>query len=400
MTRAPRVLHVVTHPMTARHLSRGQYAWMRERGFETALAASPGEDLEIVCQREGIRVFPVPMSRGIDPLGDVRTLVAVAGVVRSWRPDVVNASTPKAGLLGMLAARIGRVPVRIYTLRGLRLETSTGWTRALLARTESLAAASSHAVFAVGPSLAERYLELGFTPGSKVRVIGPGSSNGVDVERFADPDEQTVRRLADRLGIDVAEPILGFVGRLTRDKGIEDLLAVFDRVREPMPSIRLLLVGEFESGDPLSPNLLDRIRRDSAIVHAGFAPDAAPYYHLMNVLAFSSRREGFPNVPLEAAASGVPVAGFRATGTVDAVVNGVTGTLVEPGDVEGLARAILEYFRNPEFKEAHGRAGRDRVRREFRPEVVWSALLAEYDRLLAEAGRTRPRGAVQAVPAC
>ena len=383
----PRLLYVVTHAMTARHLLRGQLAWMQARGFEVAVASSPGVDLDVVAEREGVQVFPVAIPREIDPITDLRAVAALRRVMAEWQPDIVNAGTPKAGLLGMMAARAARVPVRIYTLRGLRLETTDGLTRSILRTTERVASACAHEVVAVSHSLAARYVALGLAPEPKVRVLGAGASNGVEVERFAAPDPDEVAELRARVGLPDGVPVVGFVGRFTRDKGIVELVEAFERVRSDVPDVRLLLVGAFEDGDPVPPATVERIESHPAIVQAGFMSDPAPTYALMDVLSFPSYREGFPNVPLEAAAAGLPVVGFQATGTVDAVDDRETGALVEVGDAAGLADVLATYLADDDLCARHGAAGRARVRRSFTPERVWEALLAEYDRLIAAAGR-------------
>lgn len=383
----PRLVYIVTHPMTARHLLRGQLRSLRRRGFEVILVTSPGPDLEVAAEREGVRVEVVPMAREMAPWRDLRALTRLTRLLRRLTPDLVNAGTPKAGLLGMLAARRARVPVRIYTLRGLRLETARGWRRAVLKLTERLACRSAHRVVAVSDSLRSRCLELGLAPPEKVEVLGPGSSNGVDVERFAPRPERRARgrELARKLGIPVRAPVVGFVGRLTRDKGIGDLLAAFDRLRKMVPETRLLLLGEPEPGDPPPPQVQGRLDGDPRIHRAGFVPDTAPWYPVMDVVAFPSRREGFPNVPLEAAAAGLPTVGYRVTGTVDAVEDGVTGRLVAPEDTEALAAALAAYLTDPKLGQRHGEAARQRAEGSFRRERVWERWAALYRRMLEKA---------------
>lgn len=369
--------------MSARLLLRGQLSWMRQAGFDVAVVASPGPDLEAVAAREAVETIAVPMAREINPRADLASLRALVGVIRRWRPDVVNAGTPKAGLLGMLAARAAGVPVRIYTLRGLRLETTCGAKHAVLFAAERLASAAATHVVAVSQSLGARYVSLGLAPARKVVVLGKGSSNGVEAGRFAYADPSVLHALRAELGLPESAPVVGFVGRFTRDKGLNELARAFEALSAADPSVRLLLVGDFERGDPLPPETEHLLRSHPNVHCTGFVPDTAPYLHLMDVLAFPSHREGFPNVVLEAGAAGVPVVGACATGVVDAVVDGQTGTLVPIGDAAALCEALGRYLSDQTLRDAHGREGRNRVRRDFQPEAVWAALAALYREALS-----------------
>lgn len=378
-----RLLYVVTAPVTARVLLRGQLAYMRRAGFDVSVACAPGAELAEVREREGVDVHEVPLAREIEPAKDVRGLAALVALMRRLRPTIVNASTAKGGLLGMLAARAVRAPIRLYLVRGLRLETATGATRRILTATEHVAASCAHRIVCVSPSLRDKYVESGFASREGTVVLGDGTSNGVDPARFAVDDavRERARVLRRELGISEGAPVIGFVGRLVRDKGIAELVEAFEIVRRRWPDARLLAVGAGFAGDHPDDELARVVTRPGVCV-VGHVRKLAPYYAMMDVLAFPSHREGFPNVPLEAAAAGLPVVGARATGVVDAVQDGTTGRIVDIGDARALAEALSAYVGDPVLRAAHGAAGRARVERAFRHEIVWERWRDEYLRLL------------------
>jgi glycosyltransferase involved in cell wall biosynthesis len=390
--RRPRLVYVVTHPVTADVLLRGQLGFMREHGFDVTVIGSPGPELDRVRERERVETLGIPMLRHNDARQDAISLVNLTRALRRLRPDIVNAGTTKAGLLGMIAARAVSVPIRIYLLRGLRLETASGLMRQVLGVTERIASACAHDVTCVSPSLLRLSVDGGFIPARKACVIASGSSNGVDTERFrrtAELRQQGAALLAER-GIGPHDPVVGFVGRLARDKGIHELLDAFEVVRRESPAAKLVLLGGDLANEVGEPELVARVRATPNVVTTPTIADLAPYYARIDVLAAPTYREGFPNVLVEAASAEVPVVAFRSTGVVDAVVDGETGVLVAQGDAAGLAEGVLGYLRSPERSRAHGRHARQRTEKLYERHAVWAAWLEAYRARLQRLGLPLP----------
>jgi glycosyltransferase involved in cell wall biosynthesis len=385
-----RIVHVVTSSLTVR-LMTGQPDYLSRVGFEVIVVSSPGEELR-TARCSGAETVAVTMAREIAPWQDLLALWALLKLMRQLRPTVVNFSTPKAALLAAIAARLVNVPVRIYLLRGLRFETATGLKRKVLLLSERIGCACAHRVICVSESLRQKAIELGIVDAGRTVVLASGSSNGVDARRFAGTPEALERgaRLRRELGIPLGAPVVGFVGRLTRDKGISELVEAYLELRTKIPDLKLLLVGDLEEGDPVPPRIRRCLEGEEGIFRAGFVQDPADYYHAMDVLALPTYREGFPTVVLEAHAAGKPVVAARATGVVDAVVDGVTGILVPVGDAKALAGALALVLGDRNFAAGLGLAGRERVLREFRQEMIWDALAQEYLQLLQAEGLSVP----------
>lgn len=386
MTQQNKLVHIVTSPMTAWAFLRGQLRFMKERGFDVTLISAPGWELNEIAQQEGVEPIAVPMLREPAPWSDSVTLARMTKLLRRLRPQIVHCGTPKACLVGGLAARCAGVSARVMTLHGMRADGLTGPKRQLMLFLERLSCASAQRVYCVGESLRARALELRLSSASKLRVLGAGTANGIDVQRFARTPALLERSqaLRARLHVPADASVVGFVGRLVRDKGVDELIGAFGELKREFPNLILLLVGPLENYDGLDPELRTRITGDPQIVHTGFLEDTESAYPLMTVLALPTYREGFPYVPMEAAAMEVPVVATRVTGCVDAVVDGRTGTLVPPRDAAALATALATYLRDASLCRQHGQAGRARVENEFRPEPIWQLLYEEYCEMLGE----------------
>jgi lipopolysaccharide/colanic/teichoic acid biosynthesis glycosyltransferase/glycosyltransferase involved in cell wall biosynthesis len=396
-THAPiRLVHITTVPQTLYFL-RGQVASMKSRGIEVTAVSSPGPELQKFADMEGVPVHAVEMPRKITPLGDLVALVRLVRLFRKLRPDIVHAHTPKGGLLGMIAAWIVGVQGRLYTMHGLPLETAKGLKRTLLRWTERISCLLARRVRAVSDSLRRRAAAEGVCRAERITVLGAGTVNGVDAERRFVPSpcpyEAAVARRACSIPSEVR--VLGFVGRLVRDKGVEDLAAAWTELREQFPDLHLVIAGTFEPRDPVSTATRDLLRSDPRVRLVGHVESMRSLYSIMDVVALPTYREGFPQVPLEAAAMERPVVATRVTGCVDAVVDGETGTLIGAGEPHELAMAIGAYLEDPALRRAHGTAGRERVLRDFRPETLWQLTHREYLDVL---GRGGPRTSRPSAP--
>jgi glycosyltransferase involved in cell wall biosynthesis len=364
---------------------QGQPEYFQNSGFDvTVLCPEKRSGEWEVARPDGVRVLEVPMEREISPMRDIRSAWHLWGILRSLRPTVTNVGTPKAGLLGGFAAWLTRVPCRFYTLHGLRFETTTGFKRKLLIYAERLACRFAHRVVCVSHSVRKKAIASGLVDRDRALIFGAGSCNGVDVARFA-PTPQRMRRAADlrhQFRIPADAPVVLFVGRLTCDKGVAELMEAFLQLEIRFPKLRLLLVGSFEDGDPLPADIRQRLESHERVILAGPVNDPAPYYAVANVLVLPSHREGLPTVVLEGHAAGKPVIGAAATGIVDLLADGETGLLFPVGDVSALAEAIARLVDDKALARKLALAGQELVKRKFRQELIWAALRREYLKVL------------------
>lgn len=376
----PHIVVGITSAQTCLVL-RGRLRTLREAGFRVTLVSSPGELLSVTSAQEGVESVAIPMHREIAPLSDLVALLRLCWLLWRLNPDMTEFSTPKAGLLGSIAALLCRVPVRVYFLRGLKLEATIGIKQKILLAAERIASVCSHSVLCNSDSLLKLALVLRIAPESKLRLLGNGSSNGVDVDRFhPGPD-----RLRERLGLPLDAHVVGFVGRLTRDKGVPELVEAFDAILAVKPNAHLLLVGWFDAAeDALDPALRLRIQCHPRIHVTGYVADTALYYRVMDVMVLPTWREGFPNVVLEAAATGIAVVTTLATGSRDAVVPEVTGLLIPPGYPVAIFESVMSLLSDPERCRKMGWAARAWVLEHFVNEQVLGRTVEYYMSLIEQ----------------
>jgi glycosyltransferase involved in cell wall biosynthesis len=379
------LVHVTTVPDSLIFF-RGQVRYLKEKGVQVHVVSSPGALLTETGTKENIPVHSIAMAREINLQKDLRALAQLFFLFKFLKPDIVHAHFPKGGLLGVIAARMARVPIVIYGMRGLRFDTANGIARKILYYAEALSCRLADQVICNSFAIWNRAIAFRLCGKDKIRVLGAGSSNGVDAEDRFNPlklPSNLRGEMRQRYEIPADSLVLGFVGRIVRDKGIVELTEAWSILSKKFPSLYLMLIGPIESHDPVRAGVLDRLGSDPRVIFVGPVKDVAPYYGAIDLLALPTYREGFPNTPLEAAAMQLPVVATRVDGCTEAVADGATGLLVPPGQGILLAEAIESLLMDPEKRKEMGKRGRERVLRKFRPEIIWQALYENYVELLS-----------------
>lgn len=373
--RAPRILLGVTADVSA-GLLRGQPELLAAAGWDVHVVSAPGPQTAEFTDLPGVTFHPLPMVRDPALFSDARALLAWIRLLRAIRPDVMSVGTPKAGLLGSVAGAIARVPRRIFVLRGLRYESATGPSRLALKSLERASCLAAHEVLAVSPSLRERAIQDRVAPARKTVVLGKGSSRGVDVERFSTSPAERRAAKAARWPDLPDTPVIGFIGRIHPDKGVGLLAEAVRLLAAAGVPGRLLVIGGSDS--PRGESLLAQLKDSGFPVECtGSVPDVAPYLRLMDVFCLPTRREGFPNVVLEASAASLPTVATLATGIPDAVLDGHTGIICQTRSPQELASALRELLQDLPRRETMGTNARTYVESHFQRGKV-QASLVEY----------------------
>ena len=384
-----RICRIATVPFFVRHHLAPQIRATVAAGHEVQVVTSPEQEGEEVSRLAGVRYEPIPIARRIAPLADLRSLIALWRHFRRERFDLVHSTTPKAGLLTAIAARLAGVPLRLHTFTGQAWKELHGPVRWVAKMSDRLIVRLNTRCYADSASQQRFLTEQGIGHDGDIVVLGPGSLSGVDLQKFDVGLRASGTALRERLGIPPAAKVVTFIGRVTRDKGICELVAAFEHLRhEPAHrDLRLILVGPLEARlDPLPPDVLETITRDPAIRVAGYCPEPEQYLAVTDVLCLPSYREGFGNAVIEAAAMGIPTVASRIPGPLDSIVDGETGLLVPPRDVPALAAALARVLDDDGLHARLGAAARRRAVEVFSADRISALLLAEYESLAA-AGR-------------
>lgn len=381
-----KLIRITTVPLSLEKLLEGQLNFMQDY-YEVTAISSDEKKLSELGKAIGVKTFPVEMTREITPGKDIKAVWQLYKYLKKEKPLIVHTHTPKAGIAGMMAAKMAGVPLRLHTVAGLPLLESRGMTRTLLEMVEKMTYAFATKVYPNSKRIYEFLVQEKYAPAEKLKVIGKGSSNGIDTSFFDPMDftEGQKESLRDSLNIPREDVVFVFVGRLVKDKGINELVEAFEELNSKLSGTSLLLVGPFEQElDPIKDTTMKKIQGHKKIISVGFQNDVRPYFASADVLAFPSYREGFPNVVMQAGAMGLPAIVTDINGCNEIIEEGQNGSIIPVRDKDALLRSMKRMVTEDAWRRKMSKNSRRLIREYYERHQIWKALIAEYKTLEEE----------------
>jgi glycosyltransferase involved in cell wall biosynthesis len=375
-----KLIRITTVPLSLDKLLSGQLHYMNAF-YEVIAVSSEKEYLKKIGIKERVRTFPLEMSRRITPMRDLIAVVQLFLFLRKEKPLIVHSHTPKAGILAMIASKCAGVPIRLHTVAGLPLMEAKGFRRKVLVQVEKLTYLCATMVYPNSKGLYDFIVINNFTSKKKLKVIGKGSSNGINTIYFSPERVTQIQALALKLqlGIGTKDFVFVFVGRLVGDKGINELVLAFKNIAQQKTNVKLLLVGMQEKDlDPLEVWTQEEIERNKNILFVGYQDDIRPYLSISNALVFASYREGFPNVVLQAGAMGLPSIVTDINGCNEIIIDGKNGIIIPVKNSDAIEKAILKLIDDMDFFTILQSNARQMITTRYDQKKIWTAILKEY----------------------
>lgn len=381
--RMKKIIRITTVPGSLGILLKGQLRFMNHH-YEIIGISSEGSVLNNVSNDEGIRTIPVNMTREITPFKDLKALFELYKIFKKEKPSIVHTHTPKAGTLGMIAAKLAGVPHRLHTIAGLPLLEAQGNKRKLLNIVEKLTYSCATLVLPNSFAMQDVVIKEKFCKRDKLSVIGNGSSNGIDTAHYDRKmvSNEDIDNLKQKLNIKPTDTVFLFIGRIVKDKGINELVKAFDTISKNNSNIKLVIVGPSEKElDPIEQDTESIIKRNQNIHEIGMVKDIRPYVAISNILTFPSYREGFPNVVLQASCMEMPCIVTDINGCNEIITHNYNGLIIPPKDSDALKNAMLDLLNNPQKAKELALNARSNIIKKYKREFIWEELLNLYKTL-------------------
>ncbi|WP_269686376.1 glycosyltransferase family 4 protein [Flavobacterium lacustre] len=378
-----KLIRIATVPLSLDKLLSGQLYYMNTF-YEVTAVASEKEYLKKIGVKESVKTFSIEMSRKITPIRDLIAVVQLFLFLKKERPLIVHSHTPKAGILAMVASKCARVPIRLHTVAGLPLMEQIGFKRNILEKVEKLTYSCATMVYPNSKGLYDFIVANKFTEQRKLKMIGNGSSNGIDTIHFSPGQVTQLQKeaLKIKLGIKANDFVFVFVGRLVGDKGINEVVVAFKKITQLNLNVKLLLVGMQEKDlDPLHNTTEQEIYTNKNIIFVGYRDDIRPYLAISNALVFASYREGFPNVVLQAGAMGLPSIVTDINGCNEIIIDGKNGIIIPVKNSLALEKALFKMVIDTDFFIFLQSNARQMITSRYEQKNVWEAILEEYNRV-------------------
>ncbi|MGH2665065.1 glycosyltransferase family 4 protein [Flavobacterium sp.] len=378
-----KLVRITTVPISLEKLLTGQLRFMNSF-YDVVAVSSEKENLEKFGKAESLSVFPIEMTRKITPIKDFLAIIKLFFYLKKQKPSIVHTHTPKAGLVGMIAAKMAGVPHRLHTVAGLPLLEAVGTKRKVLDFVEKIIYSSATVIYPNSYGLYKIIEENKYCSSGKMKVLANGSSNGIDTAHFdralfSDAQNQELKM---QLAISKDDFVFIFVGRLVKDKGINELVKAFEVLNSENQQVKLLLVGNFESDlDPLDEITMNAINTGKGIIKAGYQNDVRPYLSIADALVFPSYREGFPNVVMQAGSMGLPSVVSDINGCNEIVIEGKNGIIIPVKNSDAIYTAMKTIICEKELMYSMKQNARPMIVSRFEQKVVWEAILNEYRQL-------------------
>ena len=375
-----KLVRITTVPISLEKLLENQARFFKTY-YSVTLVSSQKEQLQKLAEEQGVNHFSLEMTRKITPLQDLRCLLQLIRFLRKDKPHIVHTHTPKAGIVGMLAAFITGVPLRMHTVAGLPLMEAKGLKKSILYAVERLTYRCATHVYPNARGLMDFIQEKKLAGKTPLKCIGNGSSNGIDLtyfnpERVSKEQEMSFR---EKWNISKDDFVFLFIGRLVGDKGVNELVAAFEQLANKIPNAKLLLVGPQEPTlDPLKQVTIASIEKNPKIVSTAYQQDVRPFLKMAQVFVFPSYREGFPNVVLQAGAMGIPCIVSDINGCNEIIENEVNGLIVPPKSIQPLSEKMYSLYKDPEKRAIFIDRTKERIATNFERTHYWKLLLEEY----------------------